>query len=442
MAGSKIEEFSAIMQVQTCVVGAGVVGLAVARALALAGQEVVVLEAARAVGTGTSSRNSEVVHAGLYYAQGSLKARACVDGRRRLYEYCDSRGVEYRRCGKLIVATSDAERALLEGILGAGEANGVEGLRLVSAEEACELEPELRCVGGALLSPATGIVDSHGLMLALQGDAEAGGAVVALESAVEAAEVVRGSGGGSGSGIALQVGGERLLCERVVNAAGLHAPALAAALRGAGAAHAAQVPVARFARGCYFALQGQPSPFTRLVYPVPDPTGAGLGVHATVDLGGLTRFGPNVEWLDDDGDGGVDGGVGAQFRFGGAAAAAAGGGGPAEGGWGAAALAAERAAVERAYVVDPAGADSFYGAVRRYWPALRDGALAPDYAGIRPKLARRGAAAEDFRVVTEAQHGVRGLVHLFGIESPGLTASLALADHVARALLADGGGGR
>jgi L-2-hydroxyglutarate oxidase LhgO len=428
------------MQVQTCVVGAGVVGLAVARALALAGQEVVVLEAARAVGTGTSSRNSEVVHAGLYYKQGSLKARACVEGRRRLYEYCDSRGVAYRRCGKLIVATSEAERALLEGILGAGEANGVEGLRLLSAEEACDLEPELRCVGGALLSPATGIVDSHGLMLALQGDAEAGGAVVALESAVEAAEVVRGSG------IALQVGGERLLCDRVVNAAGLHAPALAAALRGAGAAHAAQVPVARFARGCYFALQGQPSPFSRLVYPVPDPTGAGLGVHATVDLGGLTRFGPNVEWLDDGDGGGGGGGVGAQQRlFGGAAAAAAaaaegteGGGGGGGGGW-AAALAAERAAVERAYVVDPAGADSFYGAVRRYWPALQDGALAPDYAGIRPKLSLRGAA-EDFRVVTEAQHGVRGLVHLFGIESPGLTASLALADHVARALLEDGGG--
>ena len=397
------------MQVQTCVIGAGVVGLAVARALARTGQEVIVLEAASAVGTATSSRNSEVVHAGLYYARGSLKARACVAGRRQLYEYCDAHGVAYRQCGKLIVATSDAERALLGTIQEAGEANGVEGLQLLSGAEARALEPELSCVG-ALWSPVTGIVDSHGLMLALQGDAEAEGAVVALDTAVEAGEILGGA-----DGIALDVGGERLICERVVNAAGLHAPALAAALRGGGEAHGAHVPVAHFARGCYFALQGQRSPFTRLVYPVPDPTGAGLGVHATVDLGGLTRFGPNVEWLDELS---VDAGCGLS---------------QCEGGGGR--LASERAAVECAYDVDPAGADNFYAAVRRYWPGLRDGALTADYAGIRPKLSR--GTVEDFRIVTSSQHKVRGLVHLFGIESPGLTSSLALADLVAQALLAE-----
>jgi len=358
--------------VDCVVVGAGVVGLAVARALALAGREVIVVEAAEGIGTGTSSRNSEVIHAGIYYPKGSLMARTCVAGRRRLYAYCAEHGVPHRNCGKLIVATNDVEREKLAEIKGRAEANGVEGMRLLSAAEAVAMEPNLFCTA-ALLSPATGIVDSHSYMLALQGDAEEHGAMLAFNSPLERGRVVDG-------GIEIAVGGAdpmTLRCRTVVNSGGLHAPALAQKIAGM---PSNQVPPAYYAKGNYFTLTGR-SPFSRLIYPVPVP--GGLGVHITVDLGGQAKFGPDVEWID-----GID------------------------------------------YNVDPHRADKFYAAVRRYWPALQDGALQPGYAGIRPKIVPQGAPAQDFVVQGPGDHGVPGLVNLFGIESPGLTSSLALADLV------------
>ncbi|MFO1085747.1 MAG: NAD(P)/FAD-dependent oxidoreductase [Reyranellaceae bacterium] len=358
--------------VDCVVIGAGVVGLAVARALALAGREVIVVEAAEGIGTETSSRNSEVIHAGIYYPRDSLMARSCVAGRRLLYAYCAEHGVPHRNCGKLIVATNASEGEKLAEIKGRAEANGVEGMRLLSAAEAKAMEPNLLCTA-ALLSPATGIVDSHSYMLALQGDAEAHGAMLAVNSPLQRGRVVDG-------GIEIEVGGAEpmaLRCRTVVNSAGLHAPALARKIAGM---PSDRIPPTYYAKGNYFALTGR-SPFTRLIYPVPVP--GGLGVHITVDLGGQAKFGPDVEWID-----GID------------------------------------------YTVDPHRADKFYAAVRRYWPALRDGALQPGYAGIRPKIVPQGAPAQDFVVQGPADHGVPGLVNLFGIESPGLTASLALADMV------------
>ncbi len=358
--------------VDSIVIGAGVVGLAVARALARAGHETLILEGENAFGTETSARNSEVIHAGLYYPAGSLKARLCVRGRERLYAFCASHRVEHRRCGKLVVAASAEQRVELEGIAAAAAANGVDDLRLLERGEALALEPALACAG-ALLSPSTGIVDSHALMLALLGDAEAAGAMLALESRVSRLWV-------EDDGIAIAVNGEPepLLAARiVVNCAGLHAPALAGLIEGFPSAH---IPRAHYAKGSYFTLAGR-APFSRLIYPVPEP--GGLGVHLTLDLGGQARFGPDVEW------------------------------------------------VERPdYRVDPARAERFYAAIRRYWPGLRDGALAPGYAGVRPKIAGPGAPAADFRIDGPAVHGVPGLVNLFGIESPGLTASLAIAEHV------------
>ena len=358
--------------VDCVVVGAGVIGLAVARALAVAGREVLVLEAAEGIGTETSSRNSEVIHAGIYYPPGSLMARFCVAGRRALYDFCRDRGVPHRNCGKLIVATSAEEDGKLAGIKARAEANGVEGMRVLSAAEARALEPNLSCTS-ALLSPATGIVDSHAYMLALQGEAEAGGAMVVFLSPVVAARAGRG-------GIEVEVGGAEpvtLRCRLLVNAAGLHAPALARRIAGM---PAERVPTGYYAKGNYFTLAAR-APFSRLIYPVPVP--GGLGVHLTIDLGGQARFGPDVEWIDT-----LD------------------------------------------YTVDPRRADGFYAAVRRYWPALPDGALQPGYAGIRPKITAPGAPAADFVVQGPQTHGVPGLVNLFGIESPGLTASLALAAHV------------
>ena len=358
--------------VDCVVVGAGVIGLAVARALAVAGREVLVLEAAESIGTETSSRNSEVIHAGIYYPPGSLMARFCVAGRRALYDFCRDRGVPHRNCGKLIVATSAEEDGKLAGIKARAEANGVEGMRVLSAAEARALEPNLSCTS-ALLSPATGIVDSHAYMLALQGEAEAGGAMVVFLSPMVAARAGRG-------GIEVEVGGAEpvtLRCRLLVNAAGLHAPALARRIAGM---PAERVPTGYYAKGNYFTLAAR-APFSRLIYPVPVP--GGLGVHLTIDLGGQARFGPDVEWIDT-----LD------------------------------------------YTVDPRRADGFYAAVRRYWPALPDGALQPGYAGIRPKITAPGAPAADFVVQGPQTHGVPGLVNLFGIESPGLTASLALAAHV------------
>ena len=378
------------LRVQTAVVGAGVVGLAVARALARRGREVVVLESAASFGTGSSSRNSEVVHAGIYYGRGSLKARTCVAGRRMLYRYCEQHGVAIRRCGKLIVATDDSELLMLDQIATMACENGLKGedeaLRRLTRAEAAAREPEVRCVG-ALLSPSTGIVDSHGLMTALVGDAEAAGCVIAYGTRVRDGRVLRSSGR-----VLLRTSGATasedaaLECEEVVNAAGHGAPSVARSIDGM-PSHL--LPAAQWAKGSYFGLAA-PSPFRGLVYPVPQQ--AGLGVHATVDLGGRCRFGPDVEWITPAADGALD------------------------------------------YAVDPRRADGFYEEVRKYWPALPDGALVPDYAGVRPKLQSAGEASRDFCLLGPASHGVRGLVHLLGIESPGLTASLALAEAVVEAI--------
>lgn len=364
-------------RVETIVVGAGAVGLAVARRLALAGQEVVVLEAAAAIGTGTSSRNSEVVHAGIYYPPGSLKARACVAGRKALYAYCAERGVACRAVGKLIVAADPAQWDKLRATARQAAANGVDDLRELTAQEAQALEPALAC-SGALLSPSTGIVDSHGYMLALQGDLEAAGGVVALNAPLVGARV-------DGDGFTVAAGGAapmRLQCRRLVNAAGLDAWKVARSLQGT-----PPPPPQRYAKGNYFALSGCRAPFSRLIYPVPED--GGLGVHLTLDLGGQARFGPDVEWLDETDSARLD------------------------------------------YRVDPARGRGFYAAIRRYWPDLPDDALVPAYAGVRPKLTGPGAAAADFMIEGREDNGVPGLVQLFGIESPGLTASLALADMVA-----------
>ncbi|WP_368644551.1 NAD(P)/FAD-dependent oxidoreductase [Castellaniella ginsengisoli] len=360
------------------VIGAGVVGLAVARACARTGLETLTLEAEAAIGTATSARNSEVIHAGLYYPRGSLKARLCVQGRQALYDYCSSHGIAHRRCGKLIVATDDAQIDALRRIAAAAHANGVRDLRQLDAAQAQAREPALRCVA-ALESPSTGIIDSHGLMLALQGDLEAAGGLLALRSPVLSGRVLK-----DGGGILLRIGGGEpmeLIARRVVNCAGLHAQTVAAALDGL---PPACIPAGRYAKGNYYALSGK-APFSRLIYPVPEP--GGLGVHLTLDLGGQARFGPDVEWID-----GID------------------------------------------YRVDPARADGFYAAIRRYWPGLRDGALHPDYAGIRPKLIVPAGQDADFLIQDVRAHGVPGLVNLYGIESPGLTACLAIADEVTQRL--------
>ena len=358
--------------VDCVVVGAGVVGLAVARALALQGREVMVLEAADAIGTGISSRNSEVIHAGLYYPTGSLKARLCVQGRDMLYAYCADRSVPHRRCGKLLVATSPPQVAGLKSIQARAQANGVLDLQWLTREEAQAMEPALECVA-ALYSPSTGIVDSHALMLALQGDLEHAGGLVALYSPLALADIAP-------SAIHLVAqDGTRLNARTVINAAGLQAPTLAARFKGLDPSH---VPLAHYAKGSYFTLTGK-APFTRLIYPVPEA--AGLGVHLTLDLGGQAKFGPDVQWVQSPDD----------------------------------------------LLVDPARGDAFYAEVRKYWPALRDGALAPGYAGIRPKIQGADAPAADFVIQGGAVHGVPGLINLFGIESPGLTSALAIAEYVA-----------
>jgi L-2-hydroxyglutarate oxidase LhgO len=358
-------------QVEVAVIGAGVVGLAIARELALRGREVVVIEAAGAIGTGISSRNSEVVHAGLYYPAGSLKARLCVRGKQLLYDYCAARGIAHRRCGKLVVATRAEDLPRLAQIAASGAANGVDDLRLLDRAETLALEPALNAAG-ALLSPSSGIVDSHGLMTALLGDAEQAGATLALASPVT-------GGGRAGDGWRLRVGADYELGARhVVNAAGLFAAQVAASL-------GTPAPRLRFARGHYFSLAGR-APFSRLIYPL--PVDGGLGVHLTLDLGGQARFGPDVQWLPD----------------------------------------ADPATLD--YAVDPTLGPGFEAEVRGYWPALPAGALQPAYSGIRPKLSGPGEAAADFRIDT----GTPGLVQLFGIESPGLTGSLALAEAVAARL--------
>lgn len=365
--------------VDCIIVGAGVVGLAVARELALAGREVLVLEAEDAIGTQTSSRNSEVIHAGIYYTPGSLKAKLCVAARPALYRYCEEHGVPHRRCGKVIVAATEAQRPGLERLKAQAEANGVTDLRWLSAGELHELEPEVRGAA-ALFSPSTGILDSHAYMLTLQGEAEAHGMSLVLRSPVESGRVVS-------EGIELQVGGASAMgvtARSVVNCAGLHAQRLARGIRGM---PDELVPPCYYAKGNYFTLAGR-TPFRHLVYPMPES--AGLGVHVTLDMAGRARFGPDVEWID---------------------------------------------AID--YSVDEARSRAFYEAIRRYWPGIEPGALLPAYAGIRPKIQAPGEAARDFLIQGTRDHGVRGLVNLYGIESPGLTASLAISKHVAE-LLAQG----
>ncbi|MBI1339759.1 FAD-dependent oxidoreductase [bacterium] len=364
-----------MFDVDAFVVGAGVVGLACAARLARAGSSVVVSEAGPRIGGGNSSRNSEVMHAGIYYATGSLKHRLCVDGRRRLYAYLAERGVPYAKCGKLIVATDAREIGAINDILLRGQANGVENLSMLSAREAGSLEPELSCVG-ALLSKESGIVDSHNLMLALQGDLVDLGGMIAFRTPVLGAEAL------AGGGFEVRTNDARIRTRVLVNAAGLWAQKLAMSIAGLDAEH---TPPLKLVKGSYFSCAGRPA-FSRLIYPA--PVDGGLGVHVTLDLAGRMRFGPDVEWLDHDDPAAVD------------------------------------------YAVDPERANAFYTAVRRYWPRLPDGAIAPDYAGCRPKLSGPGAPVADFRIDGSAVHGLPGLVNLFGIESPGLTSCLAIAEEV------------
>lgn len=366
-------------KVECVVVGAGIVGLATARRLAQAGLEVIVVETAGDIGTGTSSRNSEVIHAGIYYPAGSLMARLCVAGKQALYAYCDQRGIPYRRCGKLIVATADNERDKLVSIKAHAEANGVDDMTVLTGAEARALEPALHCVG-ALLSPSTGIVDSHAYMLALRGEIEEAGGALAFHAPLLRAKAVA-------DGFEVEIGGETpmaLHCRMLINSAGLSAPAVARAIDGM---PRERIPTSYYAKGNYFSCSTR-APFSRLIYPVPEP--GGLGVHLTIDLGGQAKFGPDVEWVDSPDVESLD------------------------------------------YAVDPARAERFYPAIRRYWPALPDGALAPSYSGVRPKIVPPAVARQDFVIQGPQDHGLMGLINLFGIESPGLTSSLALADEVAR----------
>ena len=370
-------------QIDALVIGAGVVGLAVGRALALSGQETIVTEADGGIGQGVSSRNSEVIHAGLYYPPGSLKARLCVRGKALLYALCETHGVPHRACGKLVVATEPAQHAALQALAQRAAANGVPA-ELWSTEQAHALEPELACTS-ALWSPGTGIIDSHGLMLALQGEMEAAGGALALQSKVLSAQFR------SGRPALVQLrmgdgGGFEIEARHVINAAGLNACALARRFEGLSAEH---VPQPHYAKGSYFTLAGK-TPFKHLIYPA--PVDAWLGVHVTLDLGGQARFGPDLEWLDVQDPTGID------------------------------------------YAVDPARAQPFEAAIRRYWPGLPASALQPAYSGVRPKIHGPGAPAPDFRIDGPSRHGVAGLVNLFGIESPGLTSSMAIGEYVAQLL--------
>jgi L-2-hydroxyglutarate oxidase LhgO len=359
-------------RVDCLVVGAGVVGLAVARALALRGREVIVLEAEESIGNHTSSRNSEVIHAGIYYPKGSLKARLCVQGKQLLYPYCRERGIPFGNCGKVLVAGSEAEIPTVLGYIDKANANGVHDLRRITLDELRDLEPSVTAAA-AVLSPSTGIIDSHALMLALQGDLENSGGAVVFLSPVLGGEV-------TADGIALRVGGAEpmeLVCGTLVNSAGLFAPQLARSISGI-PGHT--IPPQYFAKGHYYTLSGK-SPFRRLIYPM---AGHGfLGVHVTIDLGGQARFGPDIEWIDR-----VD------------------------------------------YSFNNAREPLFYEAIRRYYPALKDGALQPGYTGIRPKISGPNEPAADFVIQGPKDHGIRGLVNLYGIESPGLTASLAIGEDV------------
>jgi L-2-hydroxyglutarate oxidase LhgO len=360
--------------IECVVIGAGVIGLAIARALSKAGRDVLIIDQGPTFGTETSARNSEVIHAGIYYEPTSLMAKLCAPGRKALYAYCESRNVAHKRCGKLIVATTPAEVQRLDEIARHARGNGVDDLIVLTKDEATALEPALSCEG-ALLSPSTGIIDSHGYMLALLADAEAHGTIIAYRS-----RFTHATPRSRGFAIHIEIGdGETmgLSCTILVNAGGLHAPAVAARIAGLDGTH---IPTAYYAKGNYFAATAR-VPFSRLIYPV--PVAGGLGVHLTLDLAGRARFGPDVEWID-----------------------------------------------RINYEVDPDRAQKFYGAIRRYWPGLPNASLFADYAGIRPKIVPPAIAKQDFVISGAASHGLPGLVNLFGIESPGLTASLAIADAV------------
>jgi L-2-hydroxyglutarate oxidase LhgO len=379
-------------QVDTVVVGAGVVGLAIARALALAGREVMVIEKEAAIGQGVSSRNSEVVHGGLYYPTGSLKAQLCVRGKELLYAYCAQRGLPIEPCGKLIVATDASQLPKLAQIQAQAVANGVPVERL-SREQARALEPELECIE-ALYSPTTGIVSSHDLMICLQGDLENAGGVVALATKVDEIDFHQQNNAfphvlrakfAINSGVNNEV--FHLGFKQLVNAAGLHAPSLGARMQGL---RPEFVPKAGYAKGNYYSLSGK-APFKHLIYPIPEA--AGLGVHLTLDLGGQAKFGPDVQWLPDIDD-----------------------------------------PEQIDYSVDPRRADAFYAEVRKYWPGLKDGQLVPSYSGVRPKITAPHEAAADFVIQGESVHGIAGLVNLFAIESPGLTSCLSVGEYVEQML--------
>ncbi len=356
--------------VDTVVIGAGVVGLACARVLAMAGREVLLLESETAFGTGVSSRNSEVIHAGLYYPNGSLKARHCVAGNRLIYTYCAERAIPFRRCGKLLVATEDAQIAQIEKLQKNAAANGVDNLQLITADDAMAREPALSCMA-ALLSPSSGIIDSHAFMLSLLGDVENAGGTAVFNTPVTGGRV-------DDDGIAIFArGADPLKARLVVNCAALGAQALASAIDGFPKEH---IPALRYARGVYFTISGR-APFSHLIYPLPEA--AGLGVHLTLDLGGQAKFGPDVEWIE-----------------------------------------------RPSYEVDAARAKAFYGEIRKYWPGISNHVLQPAYAGIRPKIHGPGEPAADFHIAGRETHGVDGVINLFGIESPGLTASLSIAEQV------------
>jgi L-2-hydroxyglutarate oxidase LhgO len=359
-------------QVDCVVIGAGVVGLATARALALSGREVLVLETEGAIGTGISSRNSEVIHAGIYYPTGTLKARLCVAGKKLLYEYIEHKGVEHRRLGKLILATSAEEVPALKKYEAQALANGVDDLRWPSAEEIRDLEPSVHSVAG-LLSPSSGIIDSHGLMLGFRADLELGGGIVALNCTVVGGELRENA-------VVLEIDGDSrlsLLARTVVNCAGLYAQTVSSKLKGVAPS---SIPTRFLAKGHYFSMTGR-APFRRLVYPLANA--AGLGTHVTLDLAGNARFGPDVQWLDE-----VD------------------------------------------YCFDDARKDEFLRAIRLYYPDMDESRLQPAYTGIRPKLSGPGQPAADFCIRGPAEHSHQPYVALYGIESPGLTASMAIGEHV------------
>ena len=357
---------------QILVVGAGVIGLAVARAAALRGHDVTIAEATGGIGNGVSSRNSEVIHGGIYYPTGSLRARHSIRGRRLLYEFCATHGVAHNKCGKLIVATDAAELKKVETLLAQGNKNGVEGLEMIGGNAARALEPELACIG-ALVSPESGIIDSHGYMLALWGELEDRGGMIAFETPVERMAF-------TGAQWHVTFGGREpgtVAFDGVINSAGLGAQAVARRIENY---PPDQVPPLVLAKGNYFAYAGRPV-FSRLVYPT--PVDGGLGVHVTIDLAGRMRFGPDVEWIE-----------------------------------------------QESYTVDPRRADAFYERIRGYWPGLPDGSLVPDYCGVRPKLTGPGEPPADFMIVAEPAHGLPRLINLFGIETPGLTSTLSLAEEV------------